>query len=320
MERGRGGGAMVVRQALFHLSQERHLRSLATGNRLARAMALRFVAGETLDDAMAAVRRISRSGMTATLDHLGENVASERDAAAAASAGAAILRRIEAEHLPCNLSLKLTQLGLDLGTECAEENLERILTVASEIGIFVRIDMEGSPYVERTLAIFERTYRQYGNVGAVIQSYLYRSDADIQRLVAMGARVRLVKGAYLEPATVAYPRKVDVDAAYVRQMRVLLQHGTYPAIATHDPAMIDATRRFAAEQGIGSERFEFQMLYGVRRDLQEKLVRDGYRVRIYVPYGTQWYPYFMRRLAERPANVMFVLGNLTREATSSRHR
>jgi proline dehydrogenase len=309
---------VVVRQALFHLSQERHLRSLVTNNDIARSMALRFVAGETLADAVAAVRAINERGMTATLDHLGENVTNPSEALEAADACCRSLDAIQAAGVQCNLSVKLTQLGLDIGRECALENLVRVLDHAKQSDTFVRIDMEGSDYVDRTLGVFEEVREQFANVGTVIQSYLYRSERDVRRLTEIGARIRLVKGAYLEPETVAYPRKVDVDASYVRLMRMLLDAGHYPAIATHDPAMIDATRRYAAAQNIDSSAFEFQMLYGIRRDLQDTLVASGYRMRIYVPYGTQWYPYFMRRLAERPANVMFVLGNIAREASRGR--
>lgn len=309
---------MVVRQALFHLSQERHLRSLVTNNDIARSIALRFVAGETLADAVAAVRAINERGMTATLDHLGENVTNPSEALEAADACCRSLDAIKTAGVQCNLSVKLTQLGLDIGHECATENLARVLGHAKQSDTFVRIDMEGSDYVDRTLAVFEEVRERFDNVGTVIQSYLYRSERDVRRLTEIGARIRLVKGAYLEPETVAYPRKVDVDASYVRLMRMLLDAGHYPAIATHDPAMIDATRRYAAARNIDSSDFEFQMLYGIRRDLQETLVASGYRMRIYVPYGTQWYPYFMRRLAERPANVMFVLGNIAREASRGR--
>jgi proline dehydrogenase len=281
-------------------------------------MALRFVAGETLEGAIEAVRSINGRGMTATLDHLGENISNPAEAQEAADACCRSLDAIHEGGLQCSLSVKLTQLGLDIGRECAAENLVRVLEHAQQSNTFVRIDMEGSEYVDRTLSLFGEVRERFDNVGTVIQSYLYRSERDVRRLVESGASIRLVKGAYLEPETVAYPRKVDVDANYVRLMRVLLDAGHYPAIATHDPAMIDATRRYAAAQDIDSSAFEFQMLYGIRRDLQEVLVASGYRMRIYVPYGTQWYPYFMRRLAERPANVMFVLGNIAREASRGR--
>jgi proline dehydrogenase len=311
---------MVVRQALFHLSQETHLKSFATGNAYARSMALRFVAGESFADAATTVAQINRQGMSATLDHLGENVTTRADAEQATEDCIAALVGIRERNIECNLSVKMTQFGLDVDGGLSEANLARVLRQASELETFVRVDMEGSAYTERTLDAVFRAHDQFPNVGTVIQSCLYRSAGDIDRLVDAGIRVRLVKGAYLEPTSVAYPEKVDVDANYVRLMRVLLDRGQYPALATHDPAMIDATRRYAEEHGIHRSQFEFQMLFGVRRDLQDALANEGFRVRVYVPYGTQWYAYFMRRLAERPANVMFVLGSIAREVTARRSR
>jgi proline dehydrogenase len=254
--------------------------------------------------------------MTATLDYLGENVTTSDEAIAGTDAACRILQAIRATGIDCNLSLKLTQLGLDLGNDLALANLEQVVGTAAECDNFVRIDMESSEYVERTLAIFFQVFPRFRNVGVVIQAYLYRSRKDLERLIEAGARVRLVKGAYLESPEVAFQRKADVDASFVHLMEMLLAGGEYPAIATHDPVMIDATRRFAGVHGIDRSRFEFQMLYGIRRDLQSRLVAEGYRTRIYVPYGTQWYPYLMRRMAERPANVMFVLGNIAREAAA----
>jgi proline dehydrogenase len=278
---------------------------------------MRFVAGETLDAAIAAVRIINDAGRSATLDHLGENVATEAEAAEATRACCDALREMRAPGLSCTMSVKLTQFGLDLSEVMARENLRRVLEVAADAGTFIRVDMEGSAYTDRTIEAVLDAHRTFPNVGTVIQSCLYRSVGDVERLSTEGVRVRLVKGAYLEPPAIAYPRKRDVDDNYVRLTRLLLDADHDPAIATHDPAMIDAARRYAMERGIDRSRFEFQTLYGIRRDLQEGLTRDGYRVRVYVPYGTQWYPYFMRRLAERPANVMFVLGSLTREARSA---
>jgi proline dehydrogenase len=283
-------------------------------------MALRFVAGETLAEALSGMRRINLGGMSGTMDHLGENVASAAEARQATEALCTCLREINAADLDCNLSLKLTQLGLDVDPELALENLCNVLDLAAELNTFVRIDMEGSEHVDRTLQLFRQVCNRYQDVGVVVQSYLYRSRKDLEELVELGARVRLVKGAYLEPPEVAFPSKADVDANYVRLTRLLLARGRYPAIATHDPAMIDAARRYAEEHDISRSAFEFQMLYGVRRDLQQHLVKQGYKVRIYTPYGTQWYPYFMRRLAERPANVMFVIGNIAREAAAARRR
>jgi proline dehydrogenase len=305
----------VIRQAVFGLSQRRRLRDFATGNALARRVALRFVAGETLPQAIDAVRRINARRMSATLDPLGENVATRAEAEAATADACAMLRGIAETGVDCNASLKLTQLGLDIDDGLASDNLERIVALASELNNFIRIDMEGSRYIDRTLEIFFALYGRYRNLGAVIQTNLYRSASDLEQLISAGARVRLVKGAYLEPMRIAFQRKADVDANFIRLAAILLARGNYPALATHDPVMIDTTRRWAAERAIGKERFEYQMLYGIRRDLQEGLVHEGYNVRVYVPFGTHWYPYLMRRMAERPANFMFVLSNLAREAS-----
>lgn len=314
----RGGGLSVLRQALFRLSQERHLRDLATQNGLGQRMARRFVAGETLEDGIAAVREINRRGMSASLDHLGENVSTRDEALQATDTYIALLRRIAEAEVHCNISIKLTQLGLDLDEGLAFDNACRVVDQAAGCDNFVRIDMEGSAYVARTLEIFYRLFERCKNVGVVIQAYLYRSERDLEQLIDVGARVRLVKGAYLEPPAIAMQRKEDVDANFVRLAEMLLARGTYPAMATHDERMIAAVRRYAGASGIDSSRFEFQMLFGVRRDLQHNLVRDGYNMRVYVPYGTSWYPYLMRRMAERPANVMFVLGSLARERVASR--
>lgn len=308
----------MLREALFRLSQQPRLRDIAAGNPAARRLAERFVAGETLEDAIDVVRQINTRGMSATLDHLGENVTSRAEAVEAAEVGCRIMRAIAAAGVECNASLKLTQLGLDLGEDLALENMRRVLAQAAEHGNFIRIDMEGSEYVDRTLNTFYRLFDEQQNVGVVIQAYLYRSASDLEQLIKASARVRLVKGAYLEPSSVAFQRKQDVDENFILLMEMLLARGAYPAIATHDVAMIDATRQYARAHSISPSRFEFQMLYGIRRDLQTMLVGEGYRMRIYVPFGTQWYPYLMRRMAERPANVMFVLGNIAREAAQSR--
>jgi proline dehydrogenase len=310
----------VLRQVLTRLSQEPRLRNLVTHNAIFRKMARRFVAGETLPEAIAAVRAINARGITATVDHLGENVTSEEEAAAAADAYCLMLQEIARSGIQCNASLKLTHMGLDLGEDFALETTRRVVEEAAGFENFVRIDMESSEYVERTLDVFHRLFDSHKNVGIVIQSCLYRSESDLERLIEVGARVRLVKGAYLEPESVAYQDKADVDASYLRLMKMLLVRGNYPAIATHDPRMIDATRGYAREEGIRADRYEFQMLYGIRRDLQIELKRAGYDVRIYVPYGTEWYPYLMRRMAERPANLMFVLGNIAREALPAGRR
>jgi proline dehydrogenase len=300
------------------MSQDERLRNLAMHNGLAHSFALRFVAGERLEQATNCVRELNARGMTATLDHLGENVTSKQEATQAANAYLRMLEEIDRAGIRCNVSLKLTQMGLDLGEEFALQNVRPVVELAARRDSFVRIDMESSDYVDRTLELFFRLFEEFKSVGAVIQAYLYRSESDLERLIEAGARVRLVKGAYLEPPEVAFQRKSQVDANFVRLMEFLLSRGTYPAIATHDVRMIEATRRYARERGVGAGRFEFQMLYGIRRDLQSRLVRDGYNMRIYVPYGTQWYPYLMRRMAERPANVMFVLGNIVREALPQR--
>ncbi|HEU4565983.1 MAG TPA: proline dehydrogenase family protein, partial [Gemmatimonadaceae bacterium] len=282
--------------------------------------ASRFVAGERLEDALDAVSALNRKGITASLDLLGESVSNEAEARAAGREYVRILDAIDARKLDANVSLKLTAMGLDISEELCVAIMHDILERARELGQFVRIDMEGSAYTATTLRLFEeRLYPHYPeNVGIVLQSYLYRTLSDVERANELRCRVRLCKGAYQEPATVAYPDKKDVDANYVRCMKKLLQEGNYPGLATHDERMIAEAKRFVKEQGIALDRFEFQMLYGVRRDLQERLVRDGYRLRVYVPFGTQWYPYLMRRLAERPANVAFMTGNLVKELVSGK--
>ncbi len=304
----------MLRQFFIYLSRQGWAYRAMLGNPITRAMAWRFVAGENLETAIGIVRDLNARGIQVTLDHLGENVSSEREAVRAADEAIEILRRIASAGVRSHLSVKPTQLGLDLGDDFCRKQLCRILAVARETGNFVRIDMEGSPYTQRTLDLYAALREEYDTdtVGAVIQSYLYRSQEDVEQLIAAGARVRLVKGAYNESPDIAFPQKSDVDRAYRIQMEQLLARGRYPALATHDEQLIGRAQGFAAAEGIGPERFEFQMLYGVRRDLQERLVKEGYNVRCYVPYGTQWYPYFMRRLAERPANVVFILGNLLR--------
>jgi proline dehydrogenase len=297
-------------KALFHtLAQLDTLRRLVSryGMRPG-GFARRFIAGETVEEAIAAVAELPNRGLRLTLDYLGESVASFEEAQAAAQEYGRIIDAIVQSGIERNISLKLTQLGLDVDRATAVDNMRRILEPADRHGFFVRIDMENSPYVERTLQVLETLWQQgHRGLGTVIQSCLIRSPRDVQRLNGMGVRVRLVKGAYREPKTVAFQDKSQVDAAFVELMRELLDRGTFPAIATHDPAMIEATRRYASERGYAKDRFEFQMLYGIRRDLQAALVAEGYGMRIYVPFGRQWFPYFMRRLGERPANVAFVL-------------
>jgi proline dehydrogenase len=280
--------------------------------------ARRFVAGETVADAIDATRLIERQGLTATLDLLGESVTSTTAAAEATGGYVRLVDEIARAGVSRNISLKLTQLGLDIDRATAVDNLRRVLDVASQADVFVRIDMENSPYTDQTLDTFETVWTLgYRNAGVVIQSCLKRSEGDTRRMMALGARIRLVKGAYREPAAIAFQQKSEVDAAYRDLMRLLLAEGTYPAIATHDTVMIDAARRFATERGLGADRFEFQMLYGIRRDLQASLAADGYRMRIYVPFGTEWFPYFMRRLGERPANVGFVVRGILSESPKS---
>jgi proline dehydrogenase len=298
-------------KAFFHLlAGSSTLKSLASryGMRPGGGFARRFIAGETVDEAIAASRETQASGLTTTLDYLGESVGSIAEADTATRAYLGVMERIAAAGVERNVSLKLTQLGLTIDRATAVDNLRRILDAGSAAQFFVRIDMENSPYTAVTLDVFETMWQQgYRNAGVVLQSCLPRSEADAARMNALGARVRLVKGAYKEPRDVAYQSKADVDAAFVRIMRALLADGAQPAIATHDPAMIAATRSCAAERSIALDRFEFQMLYGIRRDLQSSLHADGCRVRVYVPFGREWFPYFMRRLGERPANVGFVL-------------
>ena len=301
-------------KALFHtLAGFGPLRRLVSRYGMApeHGFARRFIAGETAAEAIDAARILGTRGFGVSLDYLGESVASAELAAAAARAYADIITAIVEAGVERNISLKLTQLGLDVDRATAIDNLRRVLDAAQPHGFFIRIDMENSPYTDATLEILETVWRLgFTSTGTVIQSCLLRSDADVERLNRLGARVRLVKGAYNEPRTVAYRRLEDVNAAYVRLAGRLLGANPYPAFATHDPAMIEAVKDEAAARGIGRDRFEFQMLFGIRRDLQAALLAEGYKVRVYVPFGKQWFPYFMRRLGERPANVAFVLRGL----------
>ncbi len=312
----------MLRGALQYLSEQQQIFNFVRNNRLARGFANRFVAGETVDTAMAAVRELNAVGITASLDLLGESVHNEAEARVTAKRYVDMLDRIADEALDANVSLKLTAMGLDVSEDLCLRLMDEVLARARDHGTFVRIDMESSAYTQRTLDVFEnRLYPAFrDHVGIVLQSYLYRTMADVEDAIRLRARVRLCKGAYKEPDTVAFPDKKDVDDSYVRAMRLLLTRGNYPGIATHDEEIIDEVRRFALEQGISRDRFEFQMLYGVRRDLQQQLVEDGYRMRVYVPFGTQWYPYLMRRLAERPANVAFLTGSMVREMMSGMTR
>ncbi len=299
-------------KAVFHLlAQSDTLRAVASryGMRRQSAFARRFIAGETVEEAIAAARAIEARGLMHTLDYLGESVSSLAEADAATKDYVRVADAITQAGVIRNLSLKLTQLGLDVDRASAVDNLRKILEKAP--GFFVRIDMESSAYTDVTLSIFELLWQQgYRNIGVVLQADLYRTAADEERISALGARVRLVKGAYRESKAVAYQKKADVDAQFATLTRRLLERGHYPAIATHDINMINVAREHAASLGLAHDAFEFQMLYGIRRDLQQMLVKDGYRVRVYVPFGRQWFPYFMRRLGERPANLLFVLRGL----------
>ena len=292
------------------------LKSLASryGMRGQRSFARRFIAGETVEEAIAAARIIEASGLQQTLDLLGESVANMAKADAATSAYLEVIDKIVASGVGRNISLKLTHLVLTLDRATCVDNLRRILDVAQQHGFFVRIDMENSPFTQVTLDVFETMWEQgYRNVGVVLQSCLSRSVADAKRMNELGARVRIVKGAYKEPRAVAYQEKEQVDAAFLVITKLLLSGGTYPAIATHDPAMITATQAYAKEHGIAHDKFEFQMLFGIRRDLQAGLSSEGYNVRVYVPFGREWFPYFMRRLGERPANIGFVVRGILSE-------
>jgi proline dehydrogenase len=303
----------VLRASFQYLSRRRGLQRFVTRQRLTASLAYRFVAGDHLDDAVRVVTDVNQRGWSASLDHLGENVTEEQAARAATEDYLAAFERIALERLNANVSVKLTQLGLDISPDLCQELLTRVLERAQQLDNFVRIDMEGSAYTQRTLDLVLALHERYPNCGLVLQSYLYRTADDIARVNAAKVRVRLVKGAYKEPAAVAFAKKTDVDAKFEAGMQQLLLNGVYPAIATHDDRLIEATKQFAREREISPDRFEFQMLYGIRRDLQDRLLREGYRVRIYVPYGTEWYPYLMRRLAERPANLLFIVRSLIRE-------
>jgi proline dehydrogenase len=304
----------MLRTLLLELAKSSCLRRWITSNGTTRRLSRKFVPGEDIALAVEAARTCNHVGMTVSLDHLGENVLNRGDAERARESYTAALERIAAEHLDGNVSLKLTHLGLDLGDEFCADQLRIVTRRAVELHNFVRVDMEGSAYTDRTLRIVKQARAETDAVGTVIQAYLYRSERDIQDLLSVGCRIRLVKGAYKEPSQIAFPGKKAVDANYIKLMRMLLPSGLYHALATHDPKMIDATTDFATERGISKDKFEFQMLYGIRTDLQSQLVCAGYRVRVYIPYGQDWFPYFMRRLAERPANLIFFAKNVFRGA------
>ena len=303
---------MVARSTLLFLSRQEGLKDFATRFSPFKRLTTRFVAGETIDEAVEAIRAINAAGASASFDHLNESVASVGETEAEVREYRQILARISETGIDSNVSIKLTQFGLEIDPELAYRNARAVVADAAGRGNFVRVDMEQSSVTQVTIDIFKRLRAEFdlNTVGIVLQSYLRRTYADAQELLKIPARIRICKGAYNEPPEVAFPDKRDVDDNYVRVMKVLLSSGVYHGIATHDERMIEATIEHASRAGIAKEAFEFQMLYGVRRDLQVQLARDGYRMRVYVPYGKHWYPYFMRRLAERPANVWFVMKNM----------
>lgn len=314
----------MLKTSLLRLSESDAARKVITRAPVSRSIAARFVAGDTLDEALEAARALNEQGLSVSLDFLGESVTTREEASAAADMLIRTVEAIAREGLEANVSVKPTQVGLDIDEAFCRETVERLLRRAAEAGdgageIFVRLDMESSEHTERTVALVEALWAAgHRNVGTVLQSYLRRTPDDVERLLRLGSRVRLVKGAYQEPESVAFPDKAEVDRMFVQEMKRLLEAGHYPAIATHDEAVIDATRRFAWEAGIAKESFEFQMLYGVRRDLQTRLREEGYNVRVYVPFGDSWYPYLMRRLAERPANLVFMAGSVMKEARADK--
>jgi proline dehydrogenase len=311
---------VILRQGLLWLSERSSIFNFVRRNGMARKFASRFVAGETIETGVQAAKELARRDITPSLDLLGESITAEAEAFAARDLYLEMLDRMAASGVQVNVSVKLTQMGFDIDEALCHANMVRILDKAKALGGFVRLDMEGSDYTQRTLDFFsQQLYDAYGaHCGVVIQSMLRRSERDVEDLIAMGARVRLCKGAYLEPPSVAFPEKADVDRNYVKLMRRLLTAGNYPGLATHDEAMIRQAREFVGRERIGNDRFEFQMLYGVRRDLQLRLRRAGHNMRVYIPFGTQWYPYLMRRLAERPANIAFLVGNLVKESMPGR--
>ena len=303
---------MLTRSALLYLARQERLKDFATRFRFFKNLTTRFIAGETIEEAIAAIREVNARGCSASFDHLNEAVDSVAETESEVREYRHVLAQIDETHIDSNVSIKLTQFGLEMVPEIAYRNARQVVADAASRGNFVRVDMEGSNVTQATIDVFKRLRGEFGlnDVGIVLQSYLYRTMDDARDLLKIPARIRICKGAYDEPPEVAYPDKKDVDDNYIRVMQLLLSSGVYHGIATLDPKMIDATIDFAQREGIGKERFEFQMLYGIRRDLQEQLARDDYNMRVYVPYGKQWYPYFMRRLAERPANIWFMLKNL----------
>ena len=306
----------ILRSAFIALSRNTTLRNFSERSAMGRRMSSRFVAGMTVDEVLRSAESLQKSGIASTLDSLGENVSTPAEAHHSADIYHRLLDAIQTRKLDANVSLKLTQMGMDLDPGLAEEIVAELVDHAVAADTFVRVDMEGSEYTQATIDMVRRLHARPGNsghVGVVIQSYLYRSEDDIRTLTAEGIRIRLCKGAYKEPANLAFPEKKDVDANYMKLMQQLLTSGVYHGMATHDEQMIDAAKKFVREHAVDPASFEFQMLYGIRRDLQKSLVREGFRMRIYVPFGAEWYPYFMRRLAERPANALFIAKNLLKQ-------
>ena len=303
---------MILRSTLLHVAASPTIRDWMTHSVATRRVANRFVAGETIDTALAAVAELNAQGLSATLDHLGENVSTEAEAAAARDVCLEMLDRIDQRRLNSHISVKLTQLGLDLSVDLCRKNLESLLERAGRYTSFVRVDMEGSPYTQRTLDMVCDLHQRYENIGAVVQAYLRSTEKDVERLLAAKIRIRLCKGAYQEPAEVAFQEKAEVDRNYVKLAQRLLESGIYHGIATHDEHIIRAVEEHARSRGIAQTSFEFQMLYGIRRDLQRQLRRDGWGMRVYIPFGSHWFPYLVRRLAERPANLFFIVRNLFR--------
>jgi len=307
----------MLRTFFVRLSENPSLRSFAERSSLGRRVSGRFVAGTEIADAVRATQAINRARMSVTIDNLGENVANPDEARHSAQLYQQILDAIAANHLNANISLKLTHMGLDIDEKLARDIVSGLVAKAAAMNPpgFVRVDMEGSPYTQRTLDFVHELHRMPGNadsVGTVIQAYLKRSESDIEKLLSERIRIRLCKGAYKEPPEIAFPAKSDVDANYVKLMKILMKSGIYHGLATHDENIIHQAQAFATGEKLSRDSFEFQMLYGIRRDLQRRLVREGWRLRIYIPFGTEWYPYFMRRLGERPANVLFIARNLLR--------
>ncbi len=306
----------LMRSFFIALSRNRSLRRFSEQSRLGRKMSSRFVAGLTIEDALRVAAAVEQQGMFVTLDSLGESVTSEQEARAAAAIYHKLLDEIAARNLKANVSLKLSQMGLDLSPALAESIVTELVDHARQTHNFVRVDMEGSEHTQVTLDLVHKLNDRQefkGHVGIVVQAYLHRTRADVEELIRRGIRIRLCKGAYKEPAEIAFPDKADVDKSYVELGKLLLDSPIYHGLATHDEKMVDAAKAYAKERGIPPSRFEFQMLYGIRRDLQQQLVKEGYNVRVYVPFGSEWYPYFMRRLAERPANVFFLMKNFFRK-------